>query len=163
MEDREMTSVGKLCLWTTEQKVTLEVAWPTLIFLELTFVEERRRFWVTGWWLRKDLMHGPSSYSVYCEDTEGAIIDFRRILKNKLTYSILMLTYPILDRRINIIPWRRCRCLRNFASRNAFTTSPGQLCSHIQVVQPFVMLFCEHWMSYYTASTLFNAWPASSS
>ena len=58
--------------------------------------------YMTGWRQRWDLMHGPSFYSVCCDDTEGTGIKSGKILKNKLTYSVLILIVPILDRRVNM-------------------------------------------------------------
>lgn len=49
-------------------------------------------------------MHGPSSYSVCCDDTEGTVIESGKFLKNKLTYSVLMPIFLILDRRVNMKP-----------------------------------------------------------
>lgn len=58
----------------------------------------------TGWRQRWGLMHGPSSYSVCCDDTEGTVIESGKFLKNKLTYSVLMPIFLILDRRVNMKP-----------------------------------------------------------
>ena len=48
--------------------------------------------------------HGPSSYSMCSDDTEGIVIESGKFLKNKLTYSILMPIFLIHDRRVNMKP-----------------------------------------------------------
>lgn len=76
-------------------------------------------------------MHVFFFYDVYYNNTEESVINYGKILK--ATYSILMLIFPFLAEGKYKISQIRFKCLRIFASRNAFMTCPGQLHNHIQV------------------------------
>lgn len=57
--------------------------------------QEKMRFWVEG--QGKDRGHLTHAFNVWGNDTKGTVIGCGKILKNKLTYSISMLVFPILD------------------------------------------------------------------